>query len=584
MPAYSGQKLFERIIARQKDYERRRELYDKQADVICELFRYDLVKGQAGQKNEGAFEHAQIIEGTAPYAAQVWNRAFTAGTVSRKDEWFHQKLKEPPRWTGVRFKGNDQVNEYLQDIDDVISDMYARSNFYDIIGQYYLDGGTVGSPVMLREYDPIEDRVICKVPDYASRYLDKDIFGRDNCLHVKWRWNALQSAEFFGKDRLPLNVKKQLENGEHYNETEYIQCIYGAGDPILDELPGGDKIPQTHPWLEYFICPSALPAEQHTIKPKNKGPGYWTRPFSSWHYHRNWHEVYGRSMAWFAVWDVRGANAFWEALFGEAELSVAPPTWAMQTLRGLLDFAPRGQNWARDVQEYQNPPVFLDRKTRWSPAIEFADRLKSAVERHFHNQLIMMVNQIMFQRNQPETAYGLMKADAERIDQLLPQIETAENQVLRDNHDSFMEIARQKEPAYPWGALPEPPAIVQDFSDGEVDVEFIGNLSRAQNYTRTVTNFYKNIGISELVFNVQPETINKIRWPEALERVLEAGNFPQADLVPDEEYEAIVQASRQRAMQQQMAENAPKLAQAVKNMQGKTEKDSPMAMMQQGAA
>ena len=64
---------------------------------------------------------------------------------------------------------------------------------------------------------------------------------------------------------------------------------------------------------------------------------------------------------------------------------------------------------------------------------------------------------------------------------------------------------------------------------------------------------------------------------------MEAGNFPQAGIVPQEEYEAYVQAVEQRLKQAEVAENAPKLAKAAKDLQAKTEKGSPLSIMEKSA-
>ena len=577
--AYSSMKFARRIINRQAEYEIRRGLTDAQNDVICELFRPDLVKGLVGQKQEGAFSGSGIIEGTGPHAAIVWSRGFTGNMVSRKSAWFRDKVKEPPSWMGVKFKGNDEVNRYIQDMDDHLNEVYRRSTFHDVILQYALDGGTTSSPVMLRERDIVNDRIVCKVPDYSQRWIDKDIFGMDNVLHIKWEWNALEAKEMFGSEQLPQVVKVQLDNGAHYSKTEYLQCIYPAGDPIFDDLPEGEEIAVTHPWMEFFICLDATDTEQKTLKPLNRGPGYYSRPFSSWHYWRNWHEIYGRSMAWWAVYDVKGNNKYWESIFGEAELNLQPPTWAMGYLNGIMDLGPRGQNFAQGEDDYERPPQFLDRHSNYRASMDFADRLAIAIKRHFHNDIFMGATAAVQGQDQPESVYAHWLMESERNVQLLPQVETFENQFLRDNHEAFIDSERMAEPAYPWGRLPEPPDIVKEYGDGTADVEFIGRLSMSQERDITLQRYFNNIGMSEIFFKYDPMLVNKIKWGQTYEKFLEAGNFPAADIVPEEEYEAIRQAINQRDLQAELAETGLKEAQAAKNLQGKTEKGSPLALL-----
>jgi hypothetical protein len=580
--AYSTQNLCQRIKRRQGDYESRRGLYDAQRDVICELLRPDLVKGQAGSKAEGAFEGSAIVESTGPHALHIWQRGFGANMLSRRpgQEWFREIAREPPRSTGVMFKGNDEVGQWQQDVADVLNADMRRSNVYDRMGMFLLDGGSVGSPVMMFQQDIARDRIVCQVPDYASVWLDKDVFGYDNCLHVMHEWNALQAVEFFGLDALPASVQQQLRNGNHYVPTKYLQVIYGAGDPIYRDLPNGEGVHHAHPWLEHFI-PYDVTDERNArlLRPLYQGPGYFTRPFASWHYHRNDHEVYSRTMAWWAIHDIRGLNAMWEALFGEAELSVRPATWAMDTLRGMLDLGPGGDNWARSAAEYEQAPQYLQRNTQWNPAVDLVDRITQSVQRAFHYPFFMAINAIVAGKSQPETAYGLSRVQAENGVQLVEQIESYEQQVLGQIHDMFLANARMAEPAYPWGRLPQPPDILLEYSDGEVDVEFVGPLSMTQINDRVVDRFYRTMGPAEVVFNANTETIQKFRWSQILEDLAEAQNFRQDRIVPEEEYKQIVEGARQRALQQEIAESAPKVAQAAQALQGKTEKGSPLAAL-----
>ena len=578
--SYKNQSLCKRIIARQASYETERSLVDAQTDVICELLRPDLVKGLVGQKEVGAFEGSRIIESTGPHSARIWQRGFLNSMISRKSAWYRNKVKEPPSWTGIKFKGDDDINQWLQDMADHTSSIYKRSNYYDLMPNFVLDAGTTGSPVMLREQDKLNDRVVFKVPDYSQRWLAKDIFGRDNVCHVKWEWTALEALSFFGEDELPESVKTNLRSGDHYKKSQYLQVIYPAGDPIFKDLPEKDKVNETHAWMEFFVSlDSKDESMQQVLKPKDKGPGYFSRPFSTWHYWRNWHETYGRSIGWWAVYDIRGSNAVWEGLFGEVELQLQPPSWAVGRLAGLLELGPRGQNFASGDEEYAMPPKFIERQSGFSVAIEFADRLKASVERHYHVPLFMMANQMMLNKKQPETAYAYFRAEAENNGQLAPEVEGFEGQVLSDTHDSIIDMELMAEPAYPWGRLPEPPEIIQEFGDGNLDIEFIGRLSMAQVRDREVDNFFRNVGIAELIFGFKPEAIEKIKWVQELERVLEAGDFPQSGIVPQEEYEAYLQAIEQRLKQAEVAENAPKLAKAAKDLQGETKKGSPLSAL-----
>ena len=69
-----------------------------------------------------------------------------------------------------------------------------------------------------------------------------------------------------------------------------------------------------------------------------------------------------------------------------------------------------------------------------------------------------------------------------------------------------------------------------------------------------------------------------------LEYVMEEGNLPQGMLVPEDEYKALIETIEQRMAQAEMAEQAPKVTQAVKNLQGTSEEGSPIKLLTGTAA
>ena len=137
MGSYETQTLWKRISDRQGSLERRRSLYDDQVNEICELFRPDLVSARMKEQTleEGAFEGSKIVEGTGPNAARVWQRGFQSGVVSRKFPWFKDKAREPSDPDRPRFKGNDEVNKYLQNFDDHMFSVY-RNSLESLVGSF----------------------------------------------------------------------------------------------------------------------------------------------------------------------------------------------------------------------------------------------------------------------------------------------------------------------------------------------------------------------------------------------------------------------------------------------------------------
>jgi hypothetical protein len=91
--------------------------------------------------------------------------------------------------------------------------------------------------------------------------------------------------------------------------------------------------------------------------------------------------------------------------------------------------------------------------------------------------------------------------------------------------------------------------------------------------------FLKGVGVSEMLYDFKPELVDKILWSESYERIMEGIGWPQGEIVPQEIFEKMQEALRQRQAQAELAEQAPKLAKAAKDLQGQTEEGSPLKQL-----
>jgi len=165
MTSYGQQSLYERVMGRQSQLESKRTPWDSQRQAIAEAFRADLTDESLTGIDEGAFRGEDIIEGSGPYAAGVMARCFQGSLCGPSINWIRHVTSQ------LELKGNDVLNKWLQDFDDHMRATYRKSNFYDVMPSYTLDGVTVGTPVVIIEEDVNNGINICTVPHYTENYL-----------------------------------------------------------------------------------------------------------------------------------------------------------------------------------------------------------------------------------------------------------------------------------------------------------------------------------------------------------------------------------------------------------------------------
>ena len=575
--SYKEKSLYERIIDRDGKLVKERNPFDAQRLTIVENFRYDLT---INLDDKGNFTGTDIIEGTPPWALGVMTKGFVGSMLGRNVEWLRYAMRE------LFFKGIDEVNQWLQNLEEQMYWEYRNSNYYDIMPKYVKDGLSIGSPVTMADEDVKSGRTIFTVPHYTENYVAQNWLGEDDTYHRsgKWSMSVKQLFEQFKKEDLSITIQDAMENGRHYDlEPEVIMAIYNRDDPIFDDLKEEDqKYKPTHDWMQYYILRKTDAEKQRPLFSKqtnSAGKGYFTRPFSVWHYDRQDNESYARTPAWYAIFDAKGSNAAWATAFELGEQEARPAMWMMQNMKGRQRFAPGGNNYALTEQDYARPPVPLRTGGNYDVNMDFIGRLGLNVERHFFVNLFQMIEQFNREHKQPPTAFQIFEMLGEKSGQLIPAVQTFEGGVLKSNDDRMMDIADRA------GRLPPIPPIVADYAAANnlksiaADPQFTGPLSQAQRRHLGVQRVHQGLAAVAPILEQWPNAKFKIREAKLTEKVLENMNFPQDCIVPEEEYEEEMAELARMEQEDRQLDQAERIAKSIPSVSKDVESDSPLAQL-----
>jgi len=565
---YSKKTLYQRVISRHADMVQHRKLWEPQCDDIVEYCRPDLILGDSLDTSEGSFQGESIVEGSAFFSELTWQRGFMGLQVGSKINWIKYILRVLDTNAAKYFKGNDRVNLFTQELREYMLEVYRKSNYYSAMPDFVLDGGTVGSPVMLIEEDLINGVSVCKVPHYTQRYLKKDWFGNDTSLHLVHEITLLEAVELFGKKNLPETLQQDLMAGHHKIKVKFLQAIYRSGDEILQNLP--EPLMVRGPWMEFYFCMEAVNKEDE--KPIRIKP-YSSKPFISWHYSRRSEETYARTPSWWAIYDIKGNTAGWNTLFLTAEKQADPPMIMLQQMRARTDLMPGGEVLAASTDEYDRPPKPIDQKDKYPFVVDFMDRLRGNIDRFFHVDLFMQIQNYQKEHTQPPTAYEIMTMQAEKNVQIGPAIQGYEK-FLGEADARLMAIENKA------GRLPEIPQEILDLTEGTIEPIFVGPLALAQMQGQMLQKLQTGLGICEMIAPFSENAAKyKLKWPQLLEKALEGIDFYQDVMNSEDEYNQIVESINEEIRQAQNAEVMQKEAQAVRNLGSKAEEGSPLKEM-----
>jgi len=579
MAAWEEQNLYERIKTYQNGLEARRSLWDDQVKQVAEYTRPDLI---TETNEQGKFVGSKIVEGTPPWAAGVMASGFRGNLISPSIEWFRYSEKQQ------ELAGNDDVNEWLQNRQEHMYSVYRNSDLYANMHSFVLNGVTIGSPVILIEEDEQTGKICTTVPHYTENYLIKDRFGNDIGYHRKYDMYVRDFVRAFGKDNKSISQTTQqlINSGKYWDKAEVIMAIYRADDEIFerDAESDTDEKPDRK-WMQYYIENSKQ--ESATEKKPLYSKGFHHKPFSAWHYMRLPNEDYSRTPAWFGMSDIKATQAIWISIWDIIQQQARPSQYVLDTIKGRARFGPGGITWVSSQELAagpEGPSKLVNKGLRSDIGLELGKHVNEKVERLFAVQLFMMLMKWQWEKKAPPTATQVAGMIGEQTVLLSAGIESFAGPLLRDIDEQFTAIEEYK------GELPEPPDIVLEYAAMEkayygeskadkVDVNFMGSLAQAQKIQVGLRKIYNSLGIAGPIIELYPHAVHKARWDKMLERAFEEIGIPQDEIVPEEEFKAIVQEINQVEQLKQLIGGGREMAAAVKDLQGATDRTSPLAAL-----
>ena len=572
--SYAQKKLYDRLVDRHSDLKKIRQPWERPCDEIIDIFRPDIVRFERQKDNEIELLGKHTYEGTPAWSARLMSEGWQGYLVSRSIDWVQHAMDE--------FKGNDEVNEWLQDFDEYMYSVYKDSTLYDNLGSYCRHGVTIGSPIMIIEENERTGRIHNHVPHPAERFLDQNAFGECDTLHLERERTAKNIYELYaeskrytgengttvskGNKAFSDSLKHAYESGAFDQKFTIIRCFHYFLDPIFEGLTGDER--PTAPWMCYTL-------ELNNNKKKVcKVERYWSKPFVHWPYEKDPSEVYARTPAWYCYYDSLSLQDAREGILMAGKLVNRPPMWIPGFMKKTIELYPEGLNYyPNEAQAKMRPePILAAHGNSYPVGTDMEDRIKDSVERWFHVKFFLMLSQWSMQQKAPPTAYHIMQMMGERAVLLAPRIGNFTRR-LEEIDTRMVDIEDRAQ------RLPQPPDIVLEQSGGKLRPEFIGPLAQVQQQyheTRRMENTMMQINP---FLSLDPLAAKKIRAEVAVEHILEKNRFLQDAIVSEDEYRQIISAVAQQQQLQEGVEVGKDIADAVPKVSKKIEEGSPLALM-----
>lgn len=476
----------------------------------------------------------RMYDSTAALALRKYSTIIESMLTPRTVQW--HRLTAPSE----DLADHPEVKAYL----DVVNDLLFRaryspqSNFTGQVGAAYLELGAFGSSSLYVDDLPGYGLRYRAVP-LSETYFSENHVGLIDTVFRRYDLTARQAAEAFGKDKLPRHIVNMLDR-----TPDSMHCFVQAIVPNDGET--GRGVLADHRWIAVTICEAGGDEVRRA--------GFYTFPYAISRDLTSAGEIYGRSPAVWALPDVKMLNEMNRTVIRAAHKAVEPPMMMQED--GALqafDFRPGAMNYGAlgpNGEELARP---MQSAARLDIGLEMMQAKQQVINEAFFITLFQILAE-----NPKMTATEVMERAQEKGMLLGPLMGRQQSEFLGPLIERELDVQGRA------GKLPPMPDVMIE-AGGEYKIEYESPLARAQRADEGVSILRTFDALAQFA-QVAPDIFDNFDLDESARALGQINGMRSKLIRPKDQVDAIRESRAQAQQQAQMAEAAPGVARAVKDL------------------
>ena len=207
----------------------------------------------------------------------------------------------PPdsRWFGYRVpEQTDDEQSWLHRAADRVLEVFNARSITGYLESLFYEGATFGLSAMSMEASS-KNGIGFGSFTIGQFYLDEDFEGNDNTLYHVFPMNARQLRDWFGEDKLPAQLREELERGKALKTYNCVQAI----EPNPKYLPSFDNV-FNKPYIS-VVWVEGISGDDCVIEER----GVSDFPFIVFHWYRKINSTYTMGLGHDIIGDVKELQA-----------------------------------------------------------------------------------------------------------------------------------------------------------------------------------------------------------------------------------------------------------------------------------
>jgi hypothetical protein len=504
------------------------------------------------QMARGSPINQHILDSTGVICARNLASGLVSGKSSPTRPWFKLRVGTVDSTT------TSPTSLWLAECERILYLIFAESNFYNSIAQFYYDLVIFGTGVILI-FEDFENVINCINPCAGEYYIDIDGKYRPTIFYREFTMTVSALVNEFGLENCSDSVRRLYTDNTGSGLTRELIVAHSI-EPNDDGRAGTFGFSSRFAYRElYWEWGGSASPQGSNFQPRGflRKKGYFDRPniCARWDIVSN--DAYGRSPGMDALPDQKQLQLQSRRKAQAIDKMVNPPLVADVQLKNQpASLLPGGMTYVQGYTASGKPGIasIYDSKFSVAEVSEDLNEVRTRLAKTFFNDVLMTASQYETRSNVTAVEWDMRKSES--LVALGPALERIDHEALGPILDRVFGIATRA------NILPPAPPEIQGQM---INVEYVSMLQQAQQAAQSA-GIERVLNLAGNLLAAKPDIMDNIDTDMALDIYSDLlNNSPKMIRSP----EAVAAIREDRAKQQQAAAQAEQIAalsQAGKNL------------------
>lgn len=489
---------------------------------------------QVTDANRGERKNKNIIDSTATLAARTLRSGMMAGITSPARPWFRLTTPDPDL---AEF---GPVRQWLDDVQNIMSTSYLKSNLYNVLPVMYGDLGTFGTAPISIEEDFTGEVIHSQSFAIGSYWIAKDYKGKVNIFMRDFTMTVRQLIDQFGSmvdgkpdwSKFSIQVRNLWDQGQYETRIEVVHVV----------MPN-KEYSQRNPLSKYKKFKSCYYEKGNMGDKDDKDrllseKGYDYFPILCPRWETTGEDVYGTSCPGMeALGDIKQLQHGEKRIMEAVDKMIRPPMTGPTSLKTQTASILPGDITYVDAASGQGFRPAIELNFNVANMENKQMQVRNRIQRAFYEDLFLMLAN---SDRRQITAREIDERHEEKLLALGPVLEQLNQDCLDPLTDIAFDIHTRQ------GLLPPAPQELQGL---DLKIEYVSIMAQAQKMIG-IAGVDRFTGFVGQLAQFDPSALDKIKTDKVIDVYADMTSVPPGIVRSDDEVSGI-RDSRMKAQQQQ---------------------------------